>query len=120
MQLVIHTYTVHVHSHTHGVDTYVYFPNCCQSCSLCAGVENYSPGGVHLLVGDSMPLPHGPHPPGHAESLAKQQLLAQCICACRVIKQAAICTNANLVCRVSHVVLIHNFNAVLCTSAAML
>ena len=53
-------------------------------CSLCAGVENYSPGGVHLLIGDLTPLPHGPHPPGYAETLTKQQLLAQSICACRV------------------------------------
>jgi cap1 methyltransferase len=54
--------------------------------SLCAGVENYSPGGVHLLIGDSTPLHHGPHPPGYAETLTKQQLLAQCICACRVLQ----------------------------------
>ena len=54
------------------------------SSSLCAGVENYSPGGVDLLIGDLSPLPHGAHPPGQAETRSKQQLLAQCICACRV------------------------------------
>ena len=69
--------------------TYMYFTPLIFYVSLCAGVENYSPGGVHLLIGDSTPLHHGPHPPGYAETLTKQQLLALCICACRVIQTTA-------------------------------
>lgn len=54
-------------------------------CSLCAGLGNYCPGGVNLVIGDMPPIPFGAHPPGHAEYHSKRQLLSQLTCAYKVI-----------------------------------
>lgn len=57
---------------------------CASFVSLCAGVENYCPNGVDLVIGNVPDIPFGAHPPGHAEILVKQHLLSQLICSCKV------------------------------------
>ncbi len=54
------------------------------SISLCAGVQNYCPDGVHLVVGDVPTVSFGAHSPGEAELLVSQHLLSQLICALKV------------------------------------
>ena len=54
------------------------------SLSLCAGVENYCPDGVHLVVGDVPDVAFGAHSPGEAELLVNQHLLTQFVCALKV------------------------------------
>ena len=56
----------------------------CAHPSLCAGVENYCPDGVQLVIGDVPDVPFGAHPPGQAEIIVHQHLLSQLICALKV------------------------------------
>ena len=54
-------------------------------CSLCAGIKNYCPDGIHLVIGDVPSVPFGAHPSGYCELHSKRYLLAQLICACKVL-----------------------------------
>ena len=62
-------------------------------CSLCAGIKNYCPDGVHLVVGDVVSVPFGAHPPGHCEFHSKRYFLAQLVCACKVCVHAFVKEN---------------------------
>lgn len=70
---------------------------CMHIYSLCAGLGNYCPGGVNLVIGDMPPILFGAHPPGFAEFHSKRQLLSQLTCACKV------CTCVGEVCTCTHV-----------------
>lgn len=72
--------------------------------SLCAGVENYCPGGVKLVIGDIPDIPFGAHPPGFAEHSVKQHFLSQCVCACKILTQGGM-----FICRVNE--LLSRFSA---------
>jgi len=52
--------------------------------SLCAGIKNYCPEGIHLVIGDVPSIPFGALPIGSEEFLSKTFLLSQLICACKV------------------------------------
>ena len=52
--------------------------------SLCAGIKNYCPEGIHLVIGDVPSIPFGALSIGSEESLSKTFLLSQLICACKV------------------------------------
>ncbi len=52
--------------------------------SLCAGIKNYCPDGIHLVIGDVPATPFGASPVGSEEHLSKCFLLSQLICACKV------------------------------------
>ncbi|XP_064390320.1 cap-specific mRNA (nucleoside-2'-O-)-methyltransferase 2-like [Halichondria panicea] len=58
--------------------------------SLCAGVENYCPDGVHLVVGDVPDVAFGAHSPGEAELLVNQHLLTQFVCALKILGKGGV------------------------------
>ena len=62
----------------------------CARHSLCAGIKNYCPDGIHLVIGDVPSVPFGAHPIGSEEFLSKSFLLSQLICACKVKGPATV------------------------------